>query len=501
MVSATGGFSGVIDIDHTGAGTWQVRGGIGGASNGTRADNNDLTVRPFGGGSAGNGGIATGLDFNGATVSSSIDILLDGGQFSVFGGAGGDTSSDRGFATPGDPTNTLDNALAGNGGIAVGIDLINTVGTNLVSNQNRLMAVGGAGGSASGDIFMDGKSGDGAIGTAIDLTGSTAKTTIVNGSASNHEDAQIRGIGGRAGGTFANAPFSVSGNGADGIGINLSLAVGANVTSLINYGLIEGLGGTGGIGDIDALYGLGADGIAIKADTASPLSITNHFQLLANGGSFNEINTSATGGDAIGIDAANATAAGVITYVQSSTGSIRVVGGWANAAFTAGNATGIITGAANDVLTLEGTFTVLGGVDEAAVVKGTATGISTQDGNDIVTLKDIALTVTGVGASVAIDLGDGEDTLSLDNATIVGGSITGGAGLEDTLDVTGTNGTLVDPVMFTTTVTDFEKFKKSGTGAISLSNDISFTASGITKFAVNVTGGTLLIADTKIIHR
>ena len=394
--------------------------------------------------------------------------------------------------------------------MATGIDLIDTAGTNNINNQGILLVVGGAGGGGFGRNLRIAKSGDGAMGTGIDLTNSIAKTTIVNGSVNNNLNAQIRGIGGRAGGFGVHAVTgTVSGNGADGIGINLSLAVGAQATSLVNYGLIEGLGGTGGLGESVAsaykdIYGLGADGFAIKADTASPVSITNHFQLVANGGSFDEINTDATGGDAIGIKADAATTAGVITYTQTSTGTILVVGGWATNGITPGNATGILTGAAPDVITIEGWVKVLGGVDGFGVVQGTALGISTGDGNDIVSLKNATLTVTGIGTSVAIDLGAGDDTLSLDSSTITGGTIKGGAGTEDTLDVTGQfsgtlseEGSILNPLKFTTTVTEFEQFTKSGTIAIQLNQDTSFTASGSTKFAVNVTGGTLLIDDTK----
>ena len=85
LISALGGYSGVADIDHSNTGTWTIIGGAGGESNGVRADDLDPTVRALGGGSAGHGGLATAIDFNGAVVSSLIDIVLEGGQVLVTG--------------------------------------------------------------------------------------------------------------------------------------------------------------------------------------------------------------------------------------------------------------------------------------------------------------------------------------------------------------------------------------------------------------------------------
>lgn len=196
-----------------------------------------------------------------------------------------------------------------------------------------------------------------------------------------------------------NDPTSLNGDG-DGVDID-------GIATITNYGRIEGLG-AGGV-DSDGNPN-GADGIAAGGGT-----IINHTDATIYGQSKGILIDDGANGTTAYVrgtaDAAGAAAAitnsGTITAEKKT--AIGLVGDYADT--ITNNATGVITGGKDSVR-----------VDALASTTAAA-AIQMGGGNDILTNYG---TIEGKN-NMAIDMGDGDDTLSLLGGSVIG-TITGGSG-------------------------------------------------------------------------
>jgi hypothetical protein len=459
-VTLSGSISGAVGVNATSGSDYQGGSGgagIGSSSSGTITNNSGMIA----GGSGGSGAYYFGPGGGGAggagVALGSGRVASNGGTIAGGSGGGGVNNYDVGGS-------------GGTGGAGVVLG-----GAGTVANMGGIILGGGGGAGGNGGYF-GGSGGSGGAGVVLGGDGTVTNTggTIAGGAAGNGGSgaygAGSVGVGGdgvflAAGGILING-----GAGATNALITGAIGVcagGGGAATVINFGTIQGVGGTA------VQFNSAADRLIVESGSTWVGAISGGggtLELASGTGTINGLGGAGTLSGAVAM-----TFGGFASYMIDAGASWTLASGQTLAANQTLTNAGILSGglalgAASDRLVvvsgsvLNGAVTGDGGVLELAGGAGTISGLGASG-----TLSGaVAMTFSGFGAyaidaggawtlkgghtlaanqtlinagtlSGALALGSASDRLILASGSIVNGTVTGGGGV---LELAGGSGTI-----------------------------------------------------------
>ncbi len=457
-----------------GASNWALYLGNGAGANNTVINNAGATIGGSGSGTIGlrafvvtpfsldNSGIIYGTGACAVLAENNATIInRSGGQ--IIGGYGGTTGTAIHVTAPA----TIHNAgiITGNGASAYGVYVAGS--GNLTNAATGAITGGGNGGSGQAVYFTSG----GNVDNSGTITGNNAQGVLLSagGSVINRSGGQITANG---------ATIGVNITGGTGTVTN---EAGATISSTRN-GVV--IGGSGTIVNAGTISGTetgyyGARFSSTSAGTyATNVNNTGTISGAGAGLSVSFTNTSTTATNTItnsGIIRATSGTAGASDPTATGSGISIHQGTFAGTSFTNTIAnSGTITGVNYGIRINRGSISNTGGTIQGA------TGILfTNSSNDFLFNSGVINGTSGV----AVNMGSGNDTATLDTGSAISGIVDGGDGT-DSMSLTGNGSIDINQIV------GFETLAKNGTGTWTL------TGSGASGASTTVHEGTLVAAGT-----